>query len=115
MMTPAGASIELLKNPNAVELANTPNGPSEGQLRQSLQQQGKRMELRNQELSAQSAAKIMDSARRLAADASTPEHRAQVMMDVATAELQRMAGVGQAKVDLAQMGGVGAVMSRIYS
>lgn len=107
--------MELLKNPNAIELANVPNAPSEGQVRQSMQQQGKRMEMRNQELSAQSAAKIMDSARRMAADASTPEHRAQVMMDVATAELQRMAGVGQAKADLAQMGGLSAIMGRIYS
>lgn len=116
MMTPPGAAIELLKNPNAIELANTPNAPSEGQVRTSLQQQGKRLELRNQELSAQSAAKIMDFARRQSMDADTPEHKASVMLDVATAELQKMAGVGQAKMDLAGMGGgVEAIMRRIYS
>jgi len=115
MMIPKGSAAEILRNPNAIELANNPGGPHEGQMRLSMQQQGKREELRNQELSAQSAAKIMDTARRMSVNASTPEHQAEVMLRSAVAGMQEMAGAGFAKQALAEAGDIGALIKQIYS
>ena len=101
-------------NINAVMLDQAPGAPDAYQAQQSMQQLGSNMAVQDETASAGAINQIVSAAKLGSTQQTTPELKAQAFLDFATAELQKMANVGQAKVALAQAGDPAEVMRRIY-